>query len=80
MGHTASALPGLRSPLHGAKPQVCLGLVSGPFLWVHLGAAPGKGPARFWSLLPARLPPQGPALCHLVIQAYFEVPAWDVLG
>ena len=56
--------PGLRGAREWALPV-------GP-----LGAAPGKGPARFWNLLPARPPPQGPALCHLVVRAYFAVPAW----
>ena len=64
VGHTAPELPGLRSPPRGKAPGL-LGLVSGPSWWVHLGAAPGKGPAGFWNLLPACPPPQGPALCHL---------------
>ena len=72
--------PRAEVPLHRAKPQVCVGLVSGPSRWVHLGAAPGKGLARFWNLLPACPPPQGPALYHLVIRAYFAVPAWGVLS
>ena len=38
--------PRAEVPLHRAKPQVCVGLVSGPSRWVHLGAAPGKGLAR----------------------------------
>lgn len=72
--------PRAEVPLHRAKPQVCVGLVSGPSRWVHLGAAPGKGLARFWNLLPACSPPQGPALYHLVVRAYFSVPAWGVLS
>ncbi|XP_027412711.1 epididymal-specific lipocalin-12 isoform X3 [Bos indicus x Bos taurus] len=58
VGHTAPELPGLRSPPRGKAPGL-LGLVSGPSWWVHLGAAPGKGPAGFWNLLPACPPPQG---------------------
>lgn len=39
--------PRAEVPLHRAKPQVCVGLVSGPSPVGPPGAAPGKGLARF---------------------------------